>query len=157
MTDKFSLNDLVTMAKTLYGEARGTSNEDRQACALVMLNRAKFAAKHRERTGKLRHSLFGDGSVASACLAKMQFSCWNNDDPNRPLLDALVVPTHLATDAPFLRCFTVAGQVLLGDVPDFTKGSLHYHTKRMNNYPVWSVGKTPVFSSSHHHFYNNVD
>lgn len=154
---------LEIFAKTLFGEARGTNKDDRQACALVIRNRVIAARKHKARTGR-NHPLFGDGTYEGACLTPWQFSCWNTNDPNRKVLEALNPMTSLhdgVTTNPdrlaFTRCFAVALEVMAGDVPDYTKGSLHYHTIAMGWPKSWGNPKTPVYSTRWHHFYNNVD
>jgi N-acetylmuramoyl-L-alanine amidase len=64
---QFNEHDRVTLARTLYGEARGEPTEGQIAVAWVIL-------------------LSLEGAVAQVCLAPWQFSCWNQGDPNRARL-----------------------------------------------------------------------
>lgn len=154
-----SAQDVLTMAATLYGEARGSTHEDRIACAWVMRNRAQSALAYRQRTGK-PHPRFGDGTILSACRADKQFSCWNAGDPNRPKLDALMNPqlTHAAAldRLSYLDCLAAALEVITGRVPDPTKGSTHYHTTAMGWPGGWGERQEPVAVIGAHTFYNTV-
>lgn len=87
------LIDIV--AKTIYGEARGAGVIDKIAVGAVI----------RERV--LRPGWWGD-SWETVCLAPYQFSCWNEDDPNRPKLDLAYSDDHRT----FLNCLTVAEYVI---------------------------------------------
>jgi N-acetylmuramoyl-L-alanine amidase len=75
----YTTADLDTMARTLWAEARGEPLAGQVAVASVILNRALRPA--------FAHDLAGAaGAVARVCKAPWQFSCWNHDDPNRPLI-----------------------------------------------------------------------
>ena len=69
-------NDLTIMAKTIWGEARGESQQGQEAVAWVIRNRAQ------------RGGWWGN-SIREVCLKDQQFSCWNNNDQNRAKMDAL--------------------------------------------------------------------
>jgi N-acetylmuramoyl-L-alanine amidase len=68
--------DIDVVARTLYGEARGEGKQGMIAVACVIVTRAMIAAEYVDANGK-PHPLFGDGSLASACQAPLQFSCWD--------------------------------------------------------------------------------
>jgi hypothetical protein len=51
-----------------------------------------IAAEYMDAKGE-PHPLYGDGSLASACKALLQFSCWNADDPNCEVIEQL--PTKI--------------------------------------------------------------
>lgn len=125
--------DEEVLARTLYGEARGERREGIEAVAAVMMNRLKAG-----RWGK---------RAASVCLARKQFSCW--DDGNRERMAAVD-----STDAAFVVCQEVALLALTGQLVDPTQGSLHYHVASLT--PYWAHGKTPVCIVGAHAFYNNV-
>ena len=59
-----------------------------QDVASVIMNRCAIAKAYLAKHDK-PHPLFGDGSPSSACLAPYQFSCWNPNDPNRSVIEAL--------------------------------------------------------------------
>jgi len=125
------------LARTLYGEARGEPREGREGVACVVLNRA------RRRTVR-----WGD-TVEAVCLMRLQFSCWNANDPNRAKLQAVT-----DSDRDFVACTTIATQAVDGELPDSTDGSTHYCAQGAN--PNWAVGKQPAREYGHHLFYNNV-
>lgn len=116
--------DIDTVARTIWGEARGEPIEGQQAVASVIGNRANIAAAWEAHHG-VPHPLFGDGHLASACLAHhggvYQFSCWNHDDPNRAKLIAV-------TDAnqAFTQCQAIARALAAGHLADHTGGAIHY-------------------------------
>lgn len=147
--------DLEIMAKTIWGEARGSSDGDRLAVAFVMLNRAQKAFEHFKETGK-PHPLFGNGTPAGACLQKWQFSCWNANDPNRKKMDNLSLPGSLG-DKVFRACMWAAIVTSDGFLQDTTKGSTHYHTVSMGWPNAWGQKKEPVAVIGAHAFYNNID
>lgn len=146
--------DIDTLARTLYGEARGSSSDDRTAVAHVILNRARIAREFvavRSPT-RTRHPLFGSGSIESACKAPWQFSAWNENDPNRAKLLAADL-----SDPAFLRCMLHAAAVMLGEQPaPFPNDVCHYHAKSMPTLPPWALGKTPVLDTGAHLFYAGV-
>ena len=136
--NKVTLKDLITGAKTVYGEARGESAEGRIAVACVIRNRwlRRF---RRART------------VAEVCLAPWQFSCWNEQDPNRKIL---VDENFDCLEPVFFGCLESMRYVLLHHSFDPTKGALHYHARQVK--PNWSSGKTPSYTVGNHLFYNNI-
>lgn len=132
----FSKKDIDTMARTIYGEARGESQDGKLAVAHVIRNRA-------ERGG------WWGASIEDVCRHPWQFSCWNENDPNRVKLDALD-----ANDPVAAECLWAALAVLLGKHVDNTSGSCHYHATHVA--PDWSQGLTPVGQIGGHLFYNDV-
>src|SRR5690606_4106602 len=69
--------DLDTLARTLWGEARGEGVAGMQAVAAVIMNRHKLAKQNAAYARQ-----FGR-SVAEICLKPYQFSAWLASDPNR--------------------------------------------------------------------------
>jgi N-acetylmuramoyl-L-alanine amidase len=131
------MNDVETLARTLWGEGRGGSDAGLEAIATVVMNR--LAAPDRR---------FGR-TVAQVCRQPKQFSCWNEDDPNRAKIFAL------KGDEPSLvRCRAVAERAIAGTLADQTFGADHYHQRGMM--PVWARGKQASARIDDHLFYNNV-
>jgi N-acetylmuramoyl-L-alanine amidase len=128
----FDDTDLLVMAKTLYGEIRGYDHASQVAVAWAIRNRAErnnmpfFAG---ERLGKA-------GAVSRVCLYPWQFSCWNHNDPNRPLLDALK-PDQLDHQ------LSLAKLVLGDQESDPTLGGDHYYTEAK---PVWAAEWPPAWA-----------
>jgi spore germination cell wall hydrolase CwlJ-like protein len=124
-------HDVVTLARTLWGEARGEPSEGQIAVAWVIRNRATRA--------RFADRLLGhDGAVAWVCLAPRQFSCWNESDPNRAKLLML-------RDDQCRGQVGVALSVLDGLVADPTHGADHYHTI---NPPAWASAWPPDWAPS---------
>lgn len=110
----FTDRDVTTLAKTLWGEARGEPTPGKVAVAFVIVNRAGRRAFAGDLAGRA-------GAVEAVCLAPWQFSCWNEGDPNREKLLELE-PAEYTTERGIAR--TVMG----GQAFDPTKGSDCYHT-----------------------------
>jgi spore germination cell wall hydrolase CwlJ-like protein len=134
MTTLTGFDDLETMARTLWGEARGEPREGKAAVAHVILNRAR------------RGGWFGD-DVKAVCLKRWQFSCWLESDPNRAKLLAA------SLDTPSLKnCVDIALRCFLGTIEDPTGGADHYYNPDAAD-PVWARGKTPTARIGRHLFF----
>src|SRR6266851_1198033 len=107
----YDATDVLTLARTLWGEARGESDDGKTAVAWVVRNRA-------ERAGFAGRLLGQAGAVAHVCRAPWQFSCWNDNDPNRAALEALSLDACPDEAA-------IARLVLSGSVADPTRGADH--------------------------------
>jgi spore germination cell wall hydrolase CwlJ-like protein len=138
MIDPQQLDKVDLLTRTVYGEARGESEEGQAAVAWVIRNRA---AAGRDYMGK---------TIKEVCLKPQQFSCWDSQDPNRNVL--LTLDTN---DSLYKKIRKVVEQVLNGTRPDNTYGSLHYHANYIK--PSWTNGKTPVVTIGNHLFYNNIN
>jgi N-acetylmuramoyl-L-alanine amidase len=135
-----------TLARTLYGEARGEGFDGRVAVAWVVANR-------------FRKNTWYGGSITEVCRKPWQFSCWNANDPNLPKLKAVD-----ELDPLFAECIGIAGLVYaavfgrIGALPatmkDPTSGATHYHVSTMT--PPWAVNKVPVCQIGRHKFYNDI-
>lgn len=121
--------------RTLWGEARGEPREGQLAVAHVFLNRVKDG-----RWGK---------SLATVCLASMQFSCWNASDPNRALMAALQ-----DDGAELEKLKSVLDEARKGSDP--TQGATHYFSTSMIQPPKWSIGATHTGQIGRHRFYRDV-
>jgi N-acetylmuramoyl-L-alanine amidase len=135
-----NFTDKSIFARTLYGEARGEIKKygpkALEAIGHVILNRF------------LEKSWYGK-TIEEVCLKPFQFSCWNCEDPNYPLLTQ-----HKILDGIFLKCERIA-HFFIEQIDlkrdDFTKGANHYHHRLIK--PDWSKGKVPTFSIGNHVFY----
>jgi len=133
--------DIDTLARTLYGEAEVNNDKDARAIACVIINRVKFNR--------------WPNTVAGVCLQPWQFSCWNQNDPNRVRI--------LEAHGPwFEHCKDVARAAVAGQVSDFTKRSTHYYETGIKK-PKWAKKKEPVYTVPHrggrtaHVFFNDID
>jgi hypothetical protein len=114
--------DLLTLARTVYGEARGEKPEGRQAVASVVLNRARIGPRRYLKT------------IAGVCHQKSQFSCWNPSDPNRAVIAELLPGANQVFDA----CYDVSEKVVRGQLPDNTGGATHYYANYISA-PFWTA------------------
>ena len=128
--------DVTIMAKTIWGEARGESDEGKAAVGWVIRNRAE-----KPRWWGL--------TIAGVCLKKWQFSCWNPSDPNAEKIANL-------SDEELSPFILIAESVLDGEIDDPTGGATHYHVHGMKNMPKWSEGMTPFVKIDHHDFYVGI-
>ncbi|MDR7377114.1 hypothetical protein J2X19_001772 [Rhodoferax ferrireducens] len=117
-------NEVVTLAKTLWAEARGEGRAGMEAVACVIMNRRNT---HYRRCD----------NVAEVCLDPWQFSCWNTGDPNRRRLDRI----DAQPDTFYQVAFDVAQQAIAGSLEDVTQGARHYHAVTMRPFPDWALGK----------------
>lgn len=140
-----SLCDLETLARSIWGEARGESEEGQVAVAWVMRNRVIAAQAFAARLGRA-HPLFGDGTLVGACRAPRQFSAWNPGDANAAKLAQVGFE-----DAAYCRAFAVGCQVWGGLINDPTGGATHYH--RHDIEPAWAKSMTPKALIGAHMFY----
>jgi spore germination cell wall hydrolase CwlJ-like protein len=131
--------DLEIMSRTIYGEARGESREGKIAVGWVILNR--FKAKR----------WYSADTIAGTCMKKLQFSCWNKNDPMRPRL--------LAADVEKLaNCIEAAVAVLAGKEPDPTGGATFYlNPAVLPTLPKWALKKPPIKIIGAHHFFDDPD
>lgn len=134
LTALTNFDDLETIARTIWGEARGEPREGKAAVAHVILNRAR------------RGGWFGDG-VKAVCLKRWQFSCWLESDPNRAKIQSA------SLDTPSLKnCLDIALRCYLGTIPDPTGGADHYHADHIAA-PPWASGRKPTATIGRHLFF----
>lgn len=143
-----NVNDIQTLARTIYGEARSENRQGKIAVACVVLNRVK----RKKMCGWHNVNGFKVATVAATCLKPWQFSCWNKNDPNRKIIIQV-------TDAnpKFAECLDIAQKVCDGEIEDITKGATHYYNPKACQQPNWAKGKTPCVVIGHHIFFNNID
>lgn len=132
-----TFSDMLVAARTIYGEARGESDQGKIAVAWVIRNRHE--------SGKW----FGEGTVGDVCRKREQFSCWNPDDPNRARIEALT------PDDPMLQtCLWAALSVFCDKTADPTCGATHYQVTGTD--AAWANGKVPVCTIGHHQFFRGI-
>ncbi|MDR1361861.1 MAG: cell wall hydrolase [Holosporaceae bacterium] len=135
MNFNFTFQDLDTLSRTIYGEARGELYSygiaSFVAVANVVVNRKK------QNFAKTIHDV---------CVAPHQFSCWNHDDPNRKVIMDVTEKCAI-----FKRCIETAKNVLEDRWPDLTDGCDHYHQKYLK--PQWAAYLQPKRIFGSHYFY----
>ena len=133
--------DRDTLARTMWGEARGEAATLDQSLAAV-------AWVVRNRRDANRPRSWG-ATVDEVCRKPWQFSCWNANDPNLAKMRAVTVQDHI-----FARAMEIGRAVLDGQQPDPTGGATHYHANGLH--PAWSVGRQPSAVIGNHLFYAGV-
>lgn len=139
--DSYQNYDLDTLARTLYGEARGEGVEGMTAVACVVMNRCALAAQHPH---------FGNGSPATACQAPYQFSCWNQNDPNRSIILNVTQSDHF-----FAQAWKIASDIIASYDQDITHGATYYYAEG-SPVPDWAKGKTPCVRIGKHIFFTGI-
>lgn len=125
--------EIDTLARTIWGEARGEGSAGMQAVGNVVMNR-------------VRRGGWWGSDIPAVCRKPYQFSCWNKDDANYPLLGRID-----EADLEFATALRLARRAVYGALPDITHGADHYHAAGI--YPVWSKGERPVAVIGRHIFY----
>lgn len=123
-----------TLARTIWGESRNQGREGMECVANVVMNRVSRAA-------------WWGNDVCSVSLHPYQFSCWNENDPNRPLVESVG-----GDDPQFTLALLIAQNAINGILKDWTGGSTYYFAG--DNVPDWAQGKTPTFVYGAHKFFN---
>ena len=141
-------SDEVTLARMIFGEARSCEDLERVAVGYTAVNRANDGKKWNGET------------VKEAVLKPWQYSCFNENDPNR---EKLMNP-QMYDEKSFRECLDIARGVLSGERKDVSEGATHYFNPQYAR-PDWAsklekigkieIGKTedgrPVYSK--HEFY----
>ncbi|QQG36009.1 MAG: cell wall hydrolase [Micavibrio aeruginosavorus] len=130
--------EIDTLARTMWGEARGEGSIGMQTVACVVMNRLAIS----QQKGKF----WWGHSVIDICQKPYQFSCWNRDDPNyRKVL-------HVDRRDRFFACaLALARQGIAGRLADPTGGATHYHAA--GAFPYWSRAQEPTAVIGKHIFY----
>lgn len=129
--------DVDTLARTIYGEARGESQAGKVAVAFVVINRVHGKA------------WFGR-TIRGVCRKPWQFSCWNKSDPNRARLLAADESDPDFRDSKLAALAVVQGRA----GADPTDGATHYHASYIS--PRWARDRLPVGCIGSHLYYNDA-
>lgn len=129
-----------TLARTLWGEARGEGPKGLRAVAHVVMNRVRLAQS--------KGGSWWGHDIITVCRKPYQFSCWNLSDLNRARV--LAVTEH---DPQFRQARAIATRVVTGlDTFDVTRGATHYH--RYDMLPKWARQQVPTCRIGDHLFYD---
>jgi hypothetical protein len=135
MAIAYTPEDREILIKTVWGEARGESGLGKVAVAWVIINRAIKPQ--------------WPNTIGDVCLQPWQFSCWNDNDPNRDKLHSLDVES---SDPIISACRRCVDDVLQGKVVDPTYGADHYYATWIPA-PNWAKGE-PTTAIGQHKFFN---
>lgn len=101
--------EVDTLARTIWGEARGEGRIGMECVAEVVRNRVLDRRWPDTYTG--------------VCRQRLQFSCWNQTDPNRPRLLKVTM-----ADRTFRTACDIAASTIAGQIPPRLNGANHYLT-----------------------------
>jgi hypothetical protein len=142
-----SLSPAESVGLTLIGEARGEPIEGIIAVGSVIRNRL--------------HTLGSKyGSYPEVCFADSQFSCWNSDSSERPmLLDLAVKMIHdEGINDPYLvQCLFIADGIVNDKLIDNTRGATFYMVSTLLNSikaPSWSKARKNDIVYGHQTFFS---
>lgn len=146
---KEELSPFEALWLTIVGEARGEPIEGQIAVGWVI--------KNRQLHNPNRYRDYRD-----VCFEHLQFSCWNEDDPNRGYLDDLIAITisnkeNEIADRYVKQCMYVAIGIDEDKIIDNTNGALNYFTRELFNSPhrpVWSKRARNVLVKGNQVFFN---
>lgn len=131
-----ALQNIDVVWLTIFGEARGEPIEGMIAVGCVIRNRV-IASKMTK-------------TYKDVCLAPLQFSCWNENDPN---LNEMMVAAVGTT--PRIREIKFIGAGIYQNMfRDNTSGSTHYLTTRLfhENPPTWATSGKVMATIGNHTF-----
>ena len=134
------LSSLQLLALVIYGEARGEGLDGMLAVASVVMNRV------------MADGWFGK-NIKEVILKKKQFSCFNENDPNRPLLEVLAenFDHALRYNKVMRMCYWIAKGVLEGFLSSNVEDATHYHHYKVK--PYWAKQMKEVRRIGNHVFY----
>lgn len=144
MIDLNQLGASEILALTIIGEARGESIQGQVAVGSVIRNRVNHNSH----------------SYTTECLKPKQFSCWNKDDPNYPMLIDLaeqIFNGQYLTDPYLVQCQYVAEGIVEDKILDNTHGAVNYMTTDLffsTNKPSWAVNVTNAKTIGNQIFFN---
>lgn len=137
MTKIQSFSDQEIIARTLWGEARSQGVIGMTAVACVIMNRSNNPG-------------WWGNSLRGVCLAPMQFSCWNDNDPQAEKMRAQVID-----DPAYQKAIVISEMLFNHAINDITNGADHYRAEYAH--PAWADGKIPTYvcgaMGSRHLFY----
>lgn len=145
MTRNIPAGWIDTLARTLWGEDRGGLYGGRVAVGCVVRNRVEL-----DLHGDGKPDWWGEGYV-EVCRKAAQFSCWNENDPNRAKLIAVD-----ENDAIFKECLEIARAIIAGELPDVTLGATHYHAVSLAYPKTWGAPRRPIIQIGRHLFYDLI-
>jgi hypothetical protein len=138
-------DDADSLARTLWGEARGDGEAGMEAVAAVILNRL-------ERSARLGGRHWWGATIAQICRARLQFPCWNPASPIRARLFSLD-----ENDGDFRLAHAVAARAMAGLLPDPTFGATHYKPAGAPWPGAWGYPRRPLAAIGGREFFSPRD
>jgi len=133
--------DVDTLARTIWGEARGEGLLGMEAVADVIINRYNIAIVH-------KNFWHWPASITQMCLMEWQFTCWNDGNKEKMLE---VTPADIVFKAALAIAYDAVDGLL--KPLDITDGATHYlNPDEVDIKPNWAHGK-PLVVIKNHAFY----
>lgn len=129
--------DMIYVAQTVFGEARGESWNGKVGVAWVIINRKKA------------HRYYFGYTIPNVVRKPWQFTCWRRKDVNYKKIHN---PLKYDTVDTWLECYVVARLVLRQEVKDNTGGALYYIDESIIEDPPLWVAKLEL-SAQHGRLY----
>lgn len=129
--------DLIALTLTMIGEARGDGIDGMKAVGCTIMNR-------------VAHPSWRGKTISEVCLKPWQYSCWNENDPNRGYLNSLPV-----TDRLYQKAANIAQDLIDGTLSDITNGATYYY-RAGSLKPKWAIGQNPCYTLNHHIFFKDI-
>lgn len=136
-------DDIDTLARTIYGEARSGGRTLMSAVASTILNRVAKQTWYGLTISEVCKKNNGKGIY--------QFSCWNAADPNCEVINDVD-----DTDMIFCVAQVVAEMAVNGKLADNTNGATHYYSSYIPE-PHWAAGHTPCAAIGNMLFFNDIE
>lgn len=140
MPELDDLSDLDVLILTCIGEARGEPPEGIIAVANVIMNRATS----------------DKSSIKAVCFKPKQFSCWNLNDPNYPILTRLAIDLVSGDLTGYNELVYLVQGVHQRILKDNTRYSVNYVTRGLwdTNRPAWAKNVVQAKQIGNHIFFN---
>ncbi len=143
MPSNIDPNDVMLMARTMWGENNNATPDEYAAIAHVMRNRLQSGS--REFTPGVSPQLGSGNSMARIVLAPHQFQAWDNPKAgNYPMKAPVRSPA-------FQTAYHIANDVMSGQLDDLTHGAVNYYNPKApgQKTPVWAQGRQGQQIGSH--------
>lgn len=127
--------DILTLARTVWGEARGENEAGKKAVICTVLNRFKSGRWYAGKT------------IAETCKKPWQYSCWNKGDPNLVKMQTL----GYVELKPYIELIKT-----VEEEGDITHGATHYYNPTACLKPKWAIGSQPCYVCGSHLFFRGV-
>ncbi len=143
-----SQSDTVLLACTLMAEARGEDTLGRQMVANAIMNRVQIGEEHLRRFGA---PFWWGSTLREVILKPWQFSCWNENDPNRAKMPGF------ASEPLWAEVMVIADQAIQGVLADAINGADSYlNPAVVTSLPAWAVPDRMTVEHLHHRFYRTI-
>lgn len=133
MINPFTMTGYGVLARTMWAEDRGGGTEGMTAVGCVVRNRVMIARAYLKNHG-VPHPEFGNGTFKGVCLVTKQFSCWNKNDKNYPIITGDMWSSQFLA----IEAMSLSTNLIDNNPPDITFGATQYYAVSMDTPPSWA-------------------